>query len=57
MADKPQNKQTDKNQTENKNKEKKERAVNPLAMRPDDVRVTMQSTPPVVNIIKKIFGF
>lgn len=62
MADKSHNiqKVNAVNQIENKNKENKEnkeRAVNPLAMRPDGVHVTIQETPPAINIIKRLFGF
>jgi hypothetical protein len=35
----------------------KERAVNPMAIRPPGVHVTLTEEKPSVNIIKKLFGF
>lgn len=35
----------------------KERAVNPLAVRPSGVHVTLTQEKPVVNVIKQLFGF
>jgi hypothetical protein len=35
----------------------KERAVNPMAIRPEGARVTITDVKPSVNIIKKLFGF
>ena len=41
----------------NKNNEKKERAVNPLAIRPSGAHVTLTEEKPKVSIIKNLFGF
>lgn len=35
----------------------KERSVNPMAIRPPNVHVTLTEQKPNVNIIKKLFGF
>ncbi len=35
----------------------KERAVNPMSIRPAGVHVTLTEQQPVVNQIKKLFGF
>lgn len=43
-------------QLDNTEKEK-ERAVNPMAIRPPNVHVTLTEQKPTVNIIKKLFGF
>jgi hypothetical protein len=37
--------------------ELKERAVNPRAMRPDNVKVTVKAPNEKVNTMKKLFGF
>ena len=43
-------------QLDNTEKEK-ERAVNPMAIRPPNVHVTLTEQKPNINIIKKLFGF
>jgi hypothetical protein len=35
----------------------KERAVNPMAIRPQGVHVTLTEEKPAVSLIKKLFGF
>ena len=40
-----------------KTEKEKERAVNPMAIRPPNVHVTLTEQKPSVNIIKKLFGF
>jgi len=35
----------------------KERAVNPMAIRPPNIHVTLTEEKPEVNLIKKLFGF
>jgi hypothetical protein len=54
----PHDTQIDKTEKElNKNNEKKERAVNPLAIRPSGAHVTLTEEKPKVSIIKNLFGF
>jgi hypothetical protein len=59
MADKQQNTQTEQNKQPEQNKpsEKKERAVNPLAMRPEGLLVTNVTVVPAIKVIRQIFGF
>lgn len=35
----------------------KERAVNPMAIRPAGINVTLTEQKPNINVIKKLFGF
>ncbi len=44
-------------QEEAKRAAEKERAVNPMAIRPQGVHVTITKEIPAVNVIKKLFGF
>jgi len=50
-------KDSDKKKIPIENNNKKERAVNPLAVRPEGVNVTIVSVDKVVKQMAKIFGF
>jgi hypothetical protein len=59
MADKEKEQKQQKQQkdTKEKNPTGKERAVNPMAMRPEGVNVTFQTTKEEIEKMKKKFGF
>lgn len=57
MADKQQNTQAEKKIDSPTDGKGTERAVNPRAMRPEGVNVTITNTPPAIDMIKKLFGF
>ena len=42
---------------EKKDENGKERAINPMAMRPEGVHVTITDVKPNIKLIKKLFGF
>jgi hypothetical protein len=53
----PDDKKKQEKQVQKEEDQGQERAVNPLAMRPEGVHVTITKEKPKIKLMKKLFGF